>query len=132
MNEKIEKTRELEKKNAFMEYNHIEIVSIEPDEAVLKLDIRPESKNPYGMVHGGLLSTLADNVTGIAAHTDGRGYVSQNSSVYFIGNQSEGTIYAHAKVRHRGRATCVVSFEITGDGDRLLATGEFTMFCIHE
>ena len=74
MNELEMRTRERIKTNAFMIHNHIEIESVEPDRAVFRLEIRPESKNPYGMVHGGAIYTLADNATGSAAHTDGRYY----------------------------------------------------------
>ena len=69
MNELEMKTRERVQANAFMLHNHIELESVEQDRAVFRLTIRPESKNPYGMVHGGAIYTLADNATGAAAHT---------------------------------------------------------------
>ena len=81
---------ELNKKNLFATYNHIEAEFVEPDHAIFKLEIRPESKNPYGIVHGGAIYTMADNATGYAAHTDGRSYVTQGSSMHFLRNQSEG------------------------------------------
>ena len=56
--------QEREKKNGFMRHNFIEMESVERDRAVFKLTIRPESKNPYGMIHGGAIYTLADNSTG--------------------------------------------------------------------
>lgn len=130
MNELEMRTRERIKTNAFMIHNHIEIESVEPDRAVFRLEIRPESKNPYGMVHGGAIYTLADNATGSAAHTDGRYYVTQTSSLHFLRNQSEGTVRAEARVRHRGKSTCLVEVDITGTGGLLLATGEFTFFCV--
>ena len=40
---------ELNKKNLFATYNHIEAEFVEPDHAIFKLEIRPESKNPYGI-----------------------------------------------------------------------------------
>ena len=79
---------ELNKLNFFAAYNHIEPEFVEPDHAVFKLEIRPESKNPYGIVR------------------------------------------ADARVRHRGRTTCLVDVDILGEGEKLLATGEFTYFCI--
>ena len=121
---------ELNKKNLFATYNHIEAEFVEPDHAIFKLEIRPESKNPYGIVHGGAIYTMADNATGYAAHTDGRSYVTQGSSMHFLRNQSEGVVRADAKVRHRGRTTCLVNVDILGDGGKLLATGEFTYFCM--
>lgn len=130
MNEIEAKTRERIAKNAFMHHNYIEMVFVETDKAVFRLDIRPESKNPYGMVHGGAIYTLADNATGSAAHSDGRNYVTQTSALHFLRNQSEGTVWAAAAVRHRGKSTCLVAVDITGDGGKLIATGEFTFFCV--
>ena len=130
MSELEQNTRQRLQKNAFMLHNHIELESVEPDRAVFRLDIRPESRNPYGMVHGGAIYTLADNATGTAAHTDGRYYVTQTSALHFLRNQSEGTVRATATVRHRGRSTVLTAVDITGDDGRLIATGEFTFFCV--
>lgn len=118
------------KKNAFPAHNHIELESIETDHAVFRMEIRPESKNPYNIVHGGAFYTMADDATGYAAHTDGRYYVTQGSSMHFLRNQSEGVVHADARVRHRGRTTCLVDVDVIGEGGRLLATGEFTFFCV--
>ena len=68
----LETARETERMNQFAVYNHIEMVEVEPDHAIFRLNIRPESKNGYGMVHGGAIYAMADNATGFAAHTDGR------------------------------------------------------------
>ena len=121
---------ELNKLNFFAAYNHIEPEFVEPDHAVFKLKIRPESKNPYGIVHGGAIYTMADNATGYAAHTDGPSYVTQSSAMHFLRNQTDGVVRADARVRHRGRTTCLVDVDILGEGEKLLATGEFTYFCI--
>ena len=117
-------------RNAFMLYNHMELEALEQDRAVFRLDIRPESRNPFGMVHGGALYTLADNAAGVAAHTDGRSYVTQSGSLHFLRNQSAGTVRAEGRVRHRGRSTCLTEVELTGEGGVLLAAGEFTYFCV--
>ena len=130
MTEIEERILERQKKNGFMHHNFIEMESVERDRAVFRLTIRPESKNPYGMVHGGAIYTLADNATGTAAHTDGRYYVTQTSALRFLRNQSEGTVRATATVRHRGRSTVLTAVDITGDDGRLIATGEFTFFCV--
>ena len=117
-------------KNAFPTYNHIELESVEPDHAVYRLEIRPESKNPYGVVHGSAIYTMADNATGYAAHTDGRNYVTQSSNMHFLRNQTHGVVRADARVRHRGKSTCLVDVVVFGDDGKLLATGDFTFFCV--
>ena len=130
MSELEQNTRQRLQKNAFMLHNHIELESVEPDRAVFRLDIRPESRNPYGMVHGGAIYTMADNATGTAAHTDGRYYVTQTSALHFLRNQASGTVRATAWVRHRGKSTVLTAVDITGEDGKLLATGEFTFFCV--
>ena len=99
MNELEEKTRGRLKRNGFMQHNYMELESVEKDRAVFSLTIRPESCNPYGMVHGGAIYTLADNATGAAAHTDGRYYVTQTSALHFLRNQSQGVVRAIAPDR---------------------------------
>ena len=125
-----EAMREKEKNNVFVMHNHIEMVSVEKNKAVFKLDIRPESKNSFGMVHGGAIYAMADNAAGFATHTDGRHHVTQTSALHFLHNQSEGTVTATALVRHRGKTTTLVAVDITGDNGKLIATGEFTFYCV--
>lgn len=121
-----------DKRNAFLHHNFMVVEYAENEECVVRLDIRPESLNPLGVVHGGAISALADNATGIAAHTDGRSHVTQTSSMHFLRNQGQGTIRGKAKVRHRGNATCLVGVDIVNEEGTLLATGEFTLFCIDQ
>ena len=117
-------------RNAFAQYNHMELESVRPDGAVFRLEIRPESKNPFGMVHGGALYTLADDAAGGAAHSDGRHYVTQHGDLHFLDNRAHGTIRAAGRVRHRGRSTVLVDVEITDEAGVLLATGAFSYFCV--
>ena len=130
MNEREIQTEDLMRGNAFMFHNYLEMESAERDKAVFKLVIRPESKNPYGIVHGGAIYTMADNAAGAVAHSDGRYYVTQTSSLHFLRNQAEGVVRAEARIRHRGKSTCLVDVDITGEGNILLATGQFTYFCV--
>ena len=130
MNEREIQTEDLMRGNAFMFHNYIEMESAERDKAVFKLVIRPESKNPYGIVHGGAIYTMADTAAGAVAHSDGRYYVTQTSSLHFRRNQAEGVVRAEARIRHRGTSTCLVDVDITGEGNILLATGQFTYFCV--
>ena len=130
MNEREIQTEDLMRGNAFMFHNYIEMESAERDKAVFKLVIRPESKTPYGIVHGGAIYTMADNAAGAVAHSDGRYYVTQTSSLHFLRNQAEGVVRAEARIRHRGKSTCLVDVDITGEGNILLATGQFTYFCV--
>ena len=117
--------------NAFTAHNFIRLESAEPDCVAYCLEIRPESRNPFGMVHGGALYTLADDAAGAAAHTDGRHYVTQSGNLHFLDNRAHGAIRATGRVRHRGRSTVLVAVEITDEAGALLASGEFVYFHVN-
>lgn len=117
--------------NPFMQYNHIEIDSVTLDEAAMSLDIRKDSTNIYGFVHGGALFTMADCCAGLTARSDGRQYVTQNASVNFIHNVKSGHLTAHGKTISRGRHVCVVSVEIISETGSLLFSSTFSMYCVN-
>lgn len=111
--------------NPFMQYNHIEIVSVTSDSAVMSLDIRRDTTNIYGYVHGGAFFTMADCCAGLTARSDGRQYVTQNASVNFIHNVKAGHLTARGRTVSRRRHICVVAVEITDETDTLLFPAPF-------
>ncbi|MDD5938011.1 MAG: PaaI family thioesterase [Clostridiales bacterium] len=119
--------------NAFMKYNHIVLKSVERDRAVMELTVQDESLNPYGMVHGGALYTMGDCAAGTAARSNGRRYVTLASNLNFLRSGMPGdVIQAVGTVRRRGKTTCYVTVDISNSEGTLLASGNFTFFCIDE
>ena len=116
--------------NAFALFNGIHSSSSGPDHGESVLTLGPDSLNPYGLLHGGDYYTMADSACGTACRTDGRNYVTLHGGLNFIRSARSGTVTARAVVRHRGRSTCQADVEITDESGALLATGDFTFFCI--
>ncbi|MBM6926084.1 PaaI family thioesterase [Pseudoflavonifractor phocaeensis] len=116
--------------NSFAIHNGIQARSTGENTAQAALEMGPDSLNPYGLLHGGAYYTLADCACGTACRNDGRKYVTLHGGIDFIRSAQSGTITASAVVRHRGHTTCQVSVEITDQAGVLLATGNFTFFCI--
>lgn len=127
MNENLKKKLiEYTAENAFVQACGIEIWELEEDHAVMGTTARPELLNPMGMLHGGLLFTLADCCSGVTARTDGRTYVTQTGSLNYYRNIHEGQVYAVGKVQHRGRTVLVEIY--AKETQKLLAAGTFSMF----
>lgn len=118
--------------NAFALSNGIRTSAPSPDHGEAELTLGPNHMNPYGVLHGGVYYTLADCAGGMACRTDGRRYVTLHGGVDFIRSVRSGVVTARASIRHRGRSTCQVSVEITDQTGRLLATGDFTFFCLDQ
>ena len=52
-----EKSLEVNRHNPFVQLIGVEIVEVAPDRSLLRLELRPETMNPHGLVHGGALFT---------------------------------------------------------------------------
>ena len=104
-----------------MEENGIEIVYESTERTVLRVLPQQVHKNPYNMIHGGLLFTMIDCAAGITARADGNIYVTQNAYVNFLTNtDKQEEILAETDVVRRGATVVVVHVVIhTADGKKL-------------
>lgn len=132
MNQLMERVKDFLRDNHFVFQNYMELESIEPDKAVIRLTIQADVCNAYGVVHGGTLYTMADSAAGIAVMSDGRYYVTQSGSLHFVSNRREGIIKAVATVKHRGEAISLVNVDVIGEDKKPLAVGEFAFFCVNK
>jgi uncharacterized protein (TIGR00369 family) len=83
--------------------------------------------NPIGVVHGGLVCTLADSVAGCAVHTTldaGVGYTSIDITVNYLRpvTVGSGTLVAVGRVTKPGRRVALAAAEIHDGAGRLVAT----------
>lgn len=93
-------------------------------------EIDDRSRQPYGIVHGGMYAALAETVAsvGTAAAVMEAGFVvmGMSNSTNFLRPATEGTVEAHAVPVHRGRTTWVWDIDMRS-GDRLVARSTVTM-----
>jgi len=118
--------------NSFMIHNGIRLTRVEPDRAEAEAEVGRNGLNYLGSIHGGLHFAMADCAAGAAARSDGQKYVTLNATFDYIRGAGEGKIRAIAEVRHRGKNICRIYVRVLDGKDRLLADGNFTMYCLHE
>lgn len=116
----------------FSFYNHIRITELYEDgTAVGELTVHPESLNPYGIVHGGCLATLADAVGGTGVFTaTGKPCVTVNYAFSFLRPAlgSNKKLYCKAVPEKLGHRLCVYRQTITDDNGVEVANGNFTFY----
>lgn len=125
--------RELYTHNSFMNLCGIEIVSIECGVARVGLTIDANKHtNLNDKLHGGLLVTLMDNATGIAAASIGKRVVTVSTTVNFLKGAGVGDyIEAEAKVRNVDNAQVNMVMNVYDKTNhKLLATGMSCMLAI--
>src|SRR5690242_12144304 len=98
----------------------LEIVSSTDTEVRARVPVTDACKQPLGLVHGGLFAVIAEQMTVQA----GRAISNQAS---FLRPITEGTIWATARRRHRGRTTAVWEVDVLDDRDRLCALVRVTV-----
>ena len=110
----------------FMQASHISITWQEGDRARGELSVHPESLNPHGFVHGGVLTGLADTVSGSAAASRGGRCVTASSTMNYLRPAVGSRIYCSAEPVRVGKTICVFDASLTDEAGRLVAKGTFT------
>jgi 1,4-dihydroxy-2-naphthoyl-CoA hydrolase len=108
-----------------------EWISDDPDDARVRIQMRDELRQPVGLLHGGVMSSLVESVcsraTALAVLDEGKMAMGQSISVSFIRPVTEGGAEVHAKARHRGRTGWVWDAEVLNDDGKLCALAQMTI-----
>jgi len=93
--------------------------------------MRDELRQPVGLLHGGVMSSLIESVcsraTALAVLDDGMMAMGQSISVSFVRPVTEGHAEVTARACHRGRTTWVWDAEVRDSSDRLCALAQMTI-----
>ena len=109
----------------------VEWLELDPDGAKARIAVEPRHLQPYGIVHGGVHSSLAESLTSAATYEavkdEGKVAMGQASDTSFLRPIREGHVNALAVARHRGGSTWIWDVEITDDEGRLCALSRMTI-----
>jgi uncharacterized protein (TIGR00369 family) len=108
-----------------------EWVSSDPDEAIVRLTMRDDHRQPMAIMHGGVMASLVESVCSMAtAHAvlpEGRIAMGQSISVNLLRPISSGNVEVVANAVHRGRMTWVWKAEVRDGEGRVCAVAQMTM-----
>jgi uncharacterized protein (TIGR00369 family) len=108
-----------------------EWIDDDPEHARARVAIRDELRQPVGLMHGGVMSTLIESVcsraTALAVLGDGMAAMGQSIGVSFMRPITEGHAEVRARARHRGRTTWVWEAEVVDAEERLCALAQMTI-----
>jgi len=101
------------------------VVSVAPDCVKAELPVREELNNRFGVLHGGAVMSLADNIGGTATFAnlrEGERTATIESKTNFFAPIPVGdTAFAECTPLHKGRTTMVWQTRITRGDGRLCA-----------
>lgn len=103
----------------------MELVDLRMDEAVVKLQMRDELRQPHGLLHGGATASVIDTTMAFAVVTrlaEDETASTVDLNVYYLRPVTEGSIVCTAKIVKAGKRLLTVSAEIFNDDEKLVAT----------
>jgi uncharacterized protein (TIGR00369 family) len=108
-----------------------ETLDDDPDHARLRIPVREDLLQPFGLMHGGVMSTLVESIcsrsTAIAVSGDGMVAMGQSITVNFLRPVTAGAAEVKARARHRGRTTWVWDAEVLDDDGKICALAQMTI-----
>lgn len=70
-------------KDAFSEWLGVEVLEIAPSRSTVRMKVRSEMVNGFGVSHGGIVYSLADSALAFAANTNGKITVAIENSISY-------------------------------------------------
>ncbi len=117
-------------KNTLMETLEIEYIETGEDYLKAKMPVNPRVHQPMGLLHGGASVALAESVGSAASlmFIDIEKYEVRGIeiSANHLKSKREGTVFATAKIIHKGRTIHLWEIKITDEEDNLVSLCKLT------
>lgn len=117
------------KHDLFSQWLGIEVLNIKEGYSKIRMTVREEMINGFGIVHGGVAFSLADSAFAFACNNRNNLSVALDTSINFTKPVHPGDILtAEAKEIHNGRSTGLYHITITNQRDHIVAIFKGTCF----
>ncbi len=117
------------KNDFFSQWLGIEVLEIKEGTSKIKMTVREEMINGFGIVHGGIAFSLADSAFAFACNNRNVLSVALDTAINFTKPVHVGDILiAEAKEIHNGRSTGLYHIHISNQHEHLVAIFKGTCF----
>ena len=113
----------------FSQWLGIERVKVEPGSCVLRMTIRKEMLNGFGIAHGGITYSLADSALAFASNGHGKMAVSIETSISHLEQLREGdVITATAEEMSRSNKIAIYQVSVKNEKNEVVALFKGTVY----
>lgn len=113
----------------FSQWLGIEVIEIKEGYSKIKMIVRQEMINGFGIVHGGIAFSLSDSAFAFACNNRNNLSVALDTSINFTKPVHVGdTLVAEAKELHNGKSTGLYHITVTNQKDHVVALFKGTCF----
>jgi uncharacterized protein (TIGR00369 family) len=107
----------------------MKLVDLQPDVAVICIEMRDDLKQPSGVLHGGVTATLIDTAMAFAVRTRlalTEATATIDLTVHYLRPHLSGTFTCTAKVVRAGKRIFTVSADVVNEDGKHIATAVST------
>mgnify|MGYP001571981926 FL=1 len=113
----------------FSQWLGIEVLEVKEGYSKIKMTVRKEMINGFGIVHGGIAFALSDSAFAFACNNRNVLSVALDTAINFLKPVHTGDVLtAEAKELHNGRSTGLYHITITNQHDHVVAFFKGTCF----
>ena len=117
------------KNDLFSQWLGIEVLEIRDGYSKIKMTVREEMINGFGIVHGGVAFSLSDSAFAFACNNRNNLSVALDTSINFTKPVHVGDVLiAEAKELHNGKSTGLYHITVTNQRDHIVALFKGTCF----
>ena len=116
-------------RDAFSGWLGLELLEVRPRYAAVRMKVRPDMLNGFGVCHGGVTFSLADSAFAFAANTHGRVTVSIDNSITYPATVMTGDVLtAVASEESEANRIAFYSVRVTNQHDSIVALFRGTVY----
>lgn len=113
----------------FSQWLGIEVLEVREGYSKIKMTVREEMINGFGIVHGGIAFSLSDSAFAFACNNRNNLSVALDTSINFTKPVHVGDVLtAEAKELHNGKSTGLYHITVTNQKDHIVALFKGTCF----
>lgn len=117
------------KDDLFSQWLDIKVLEVKEGYSKIKMTIRKEMVNGFGIVHGGIAFSLADSAFAFACNNRNNLSVALDTAINFIKPVHVGDqLIAEAREIHNGKSTGLYHISITNQANHVVAFFKGTCF----
>ncbi len=117
------------KNDLFSQWLGVEVLEVREGYSKIKMTVREEMINGFGIVHGGIAFSLADSAFAFACNNRNVLSVALDTAINFLKPVQVGDILtAEAKEIHNGKSTGLYHISISNQKDHVVAIFKGTCF----
>ena len=125
----IQVVNKMMKDDLFSQWLGIEVLDVKEGYSKIKMTVRKEMINGFGIVHGGIAFSLADSAFAFACNNRNTLSVALDTAINFIKPvHVDDVLTAEAKELHNGKSTGLYHITITNQKEHIVAVFKGTCF----